>query len=150
VRGKRLGATTGPLDGRALTHGVDARASEGAGSSAATLHGAVVSRLDLAKAFFVELRERLAGVRGTGRGSSSWSRTGQRSSPPPPARAPTAGKKTRRRRCISGLRRRKEGVATVFVPGRRHSPPPARPPAAGKKQAAAAGSAAELRVGEEK
>jgi hypothetical protein len=34
----RLGATTGPLDGRALTHGVDAHAGEGAGSSAATLH----------------------------------------------------------------------------------------------------------------
>jgi hypothetical protein len=48
----RLGATTRPLDGRALTHGVDARAGEGAGSSAATLHGAAVSRLVLAKAFF--------------------------------------------------------------------------------------------------
>jgi hypothetical protein len=35
-----LGATTGPLDGRALTHGVDARAGEGAGSSAAFLHRA--------------------------------------------------------------------------------------------------------------
>jgi hypothetical protein len=33
-----VGATTGPLDGRALTHGVDAHAGEGAGSSAATLH----------------------------------------------------------------------------------------------------------------
>jgi hypothetical protein len=29
----RLGAATGQLDGRALTHGVDARAGEGAGSS---------------------------------------------------------------------------------------------------------------------
>jgi hypothetical protein len=33
-----VGAATRPLDGRALTHGVDARAGEGAGSSAATLH----------------------------------------------------------------------------------------------------------------
>jgi hypothetical protein len=32
-----MGAATGPLDGRALTHGVDAR-RRGAGSSAATLH----------------------------------------------------------------------------------------------------------------
>jgi hypothetical protein len=37
-----LGATTGPLDGRALTHGVDARAGEGAGSSAAALHRATM------------------------------------------------------------------------------------------------------------
>jgi hypothetical protein len=97
----RLGATTGPLDDRALTHGLDARAGEGAGSSATTLHGAAVSRLDLAKAFFMELKERLAGVRGTGRGSSSRSRTGRPSSPPPPARAPAAGKKQagRRRSC---------------------------------------------------
>jgi hypothetical protein len=36
----RLGATNAPLDGRALTHEVDARAGERAGSSAATLHGA--------------------------------------------------------------------------------------------------------------
>jgi hypothetical protein len=34
----RLGATTGPLNGRALTRGVDTRTGEGAGSSAATLH----------------------------------------------------------------------------------------------------------------
>jgi hypothetical protein len=33
-----VGAATRQLDGRALTHGVDARAGEGAGSSAATLH----------------------------------------------------------------------------------------------------------------
>jgi hypothetical protein len=32
-----LGAATEPLDGRALTHGVDARAGEGAGSSAGFL-----------------------------------------------------------------------------------------------------------------
>jgi hypothetical protein len=32
-----VGAATRPLDGRALTHGVDARASEGAGGSAAFL-----------------------------------------------------------------------------------------------------------------
>jgi hypothetical protein len=37
-----LGATTGPLDGRALTHGVDARAGEGAGSSATFLHRATM------------------------------------------------------------------------------------------------------------
>jgi hypothetical protein len=35
-----VGATTGPLDGRALTHGVDARAGEGAGSSAIFFHRA--------------------------------------------------------------------------------------------------------------
>jgi hypothetical protein len=39
----RLGATNGPLDGRALTHGVDERAGERADSSAATLHAAVLS-----------------------------------------------------------------------------------------------------------
>jgi hypothetical protein len=33
-------ATTGPLDGRALTHGVDARAGEGAGNSAIFFHRA--------------------------------------------------------------------------------------------------------------
>jgi hypothetical protein len=33
-----LGAAIEPLDGRALTHGVDARAGEGAGSSAVFLH----------------------------------------------------------------------------------------------------------------
>jgi hypothetical protein len=38
-----LGATTGPLDGRVLTHGLDARAGEGAGSSAAALHQATMS-----------------------------------------------------------------------------------------------------------
>jgi hypothetical protein len=37
-----LGAATEPLDGRALTHGVDARAGEGAGSSAAFLHRATM------------------------------------------------------------------------------------------------------------
>jgi hypothetical protein len=42
TRGMRLGATTGPLDSRTLTHGVDARAGEGAGSSAATLHRATM------------------------------------------------------------------------------------------------------------
>jgi hypothetical protein len=34
----RLGATAGPLDGRAFTVLVDAHADEGAGSSASTLH----------------------------------------------------------------------------------------------------------------
>jgi hypothetical protein len=34
----RLGATAGPLNGRAFTVLVDARAGEGAGSSTATLH----------------------------------------------------------------------------------------------------------------
>jgi hypothetical protein len=34
----RLGATAGPLDGHAFTVLVDARAGEGAGSSAATFH----------------------------------------------------------------------------------------------------------------
>jgi hypothetical protein len=33
-----MGATTGPLDGRTLTHGVDARAGEGGGSSATVFH----------------------------------------------------------------------------------------------------------------
>jgi hypothetical protein len=33
-----LGAAIEPLDGRALTHGVDARAGEGGGSSAVFLH----------------------------------------------------------------------------------------------------------------
>jgi hypothetical protein len=33
-----MGAATGPLDGRAFTVVVDARAGEGAGSSAAFLH----------------------------------------------------------------------------------------------------------------
>jgi hypothetical protein len=33
-----MGATTEPLDGRAFTMVVDARAGEGGGSSAATLH----------------------------------------------------------------------------------------------------------------
>jgi hypothetical protein len=37
-----LGATTEPLDGRALTHGVDARAGEGADSSTAFLHRATM------------------------------------------------------------------------------------------------------------
>jgi hypothetical protein len=35
-----VGAATRPLDGRALTHGVDARAGEGAGSSAIFFHRA--------------------------------------------------------------------------------------------------------------
>jgi hypothetical protein len=47
-----LGATTGPLDGRALTHGVDARAGEGAGSSAAALHRATMSGSSLVHAGF--------------------------------------------------------------------------------------------------
>jgi hypothetical protein len=37
-----LGATAGPLDGRALTHGVDTRVGEGAGSSAVFLHRATM------------------------------------------------------------------------------------------------------------
>jgi hypothetical protein len=37
-----VGAATRPLDGRALTHGVDARTGEGAGSSAAFLHRATM------------------------------------------------------------------------------------------------------------
>jgi hypothetical protein len=47
-----LGATTGPLDGRALTHGVDARAGEGAGSSTAALHRATVGESSLFLAGF--------------------------------------------------------------------------------------------------
>jgi hypothetical protein len=38
LRDMHLGATAGPLDGRAFTVVVDARTGEGAGNSAATLH----------------------------------------------------------------------------------------------------------------
>jgi hypothetical protein len=51
VRDLRKGATTGPLDGGALTVGVDTRVGEGAGSSAAIFHRATTgwcSSLDLA------------------------------------------------------------------------------------------------------
>jgi hypothetical protein len=51
VRDLRKGATTGTLDGGALTVGVDARAGEGSSSSAAIFHRATMgwrSSLDLA------------------------------------------------------------------------------------------------------
>jgi hypothetical protein len=47
VRDLRKGATTGPLDGGTLTVGVDARAGEGAGSSAAILHRATMGGVAL-------------------------------------------------------------------------------------------------------
>jgi hypothetical protein len=95
-----LGATTGPLDGRALTHGVDARAGEGAGSSAAALHRATMSGSSLfhavSKFFWWRNGE------GEGKeGACCWFLAGRRRSPLP-ARPPAAGKKQagRRRSCV--------------------------------------------------
>jgi hypothetical protein len=100
--------------------------------------------LDLVKEFLMELRERLAGVRGKGRGSLSRSRTGRRSSPPPLARTPAEGKKPAAATVFHGY-----GAEMVegkewrglprFVAGRRLSPPPAGLPAAGQEMAATAG-----------
>jgi hypothetical protein len=42
-----MGAATEPLDGRAFTVGMDARAGEGAGSSAAILHRATKGGIPL-------------------------------------------------------------------------------------------------------
>jgi hypothetical protein len=42
-----MGAATEPLDGRAFTVGMDARASKGAGSSAAIVHRATMGGIPL-------------------------------------------------------------------------------------------------------
>jgi hypothetical protein len=59
-----LGATTEPLDGRALTHGVDARAGEGAGGSAAFLHRTTMGALSLSPQILKVLVEVLRGKQG--------------------------------------------------------------------------------------
>jgi hypothetical protein len=81
-----MGAATEPLDGRAFTVGVDARAGEGAGSSAAILHRATKGGIPLwILRFFCSLRCFGGGVgeRSEEGGSLPRSRTGQRRSLPP-------------------------------------------------------------------
>jgi hypothetical protein len=98
VQGLRFGAATEPLDGRALTHGVDARAGEGAGSSAGLLsppdhHGGHLN-LSVACGFSRFLVEKWRKEKESEGLPRFWA--GRRRSPPP-AGPPAAGKTDRRR-----------------------------------------------------
>jgi hypothetical protein len=59
-----LGATTGPLDGRALTHGVDARAGEGPAAASLPSHRATMSGSSLFSCEFFLLFWRIARAKG--------------------------------------------------------------------------------------